>query len=156
MGYECAVAHVSLLYGVSWFDAHQLRHEAIHQIGVIIRAIRLAVGHESQLHQFRIGNIVKSEKVCACLFYGAAISLQCIGVNPIEQSAAAVSQTFVQVGMQVIACVAIFVDESDGLFVHHKLVKHSVSFRRLAVGMCEVADGDAFAAIFSTNPVGIG
>ena len=58
MGNEGAVAHVSLFYVVSRLNTNELGHEAVHQVGIILRFVCLAVREQSQFHKFRVGHVV--------------------------------------------------------------------------------------------------
>lgn len=63
MSYERTVSHVRFLYLMARLDAHQLGHQAIHHIGVILTFVGLRVGHQSQSHQLGIGNVIEPEQV---------------------------------------------------------------------------------------------
>ena len=88
MGYQGTVTHVRLLQLVTWGDTYQLRHQAVHHIGIILRLIRLFIRHQAQLYQFLVGNIVQSEQVGSRLLYRTAVGLQRIGINAWQQLSA--------------------------------------------------------------------
>ena len=69
-GNEGTVAHVRLLNVVAWFDAHELRHEAVHHVGVVLALVCLEVGCQTEVHQLLVGYIVQAEQVGTCLLDG--------------------------------------------------------------------------------------
>ena len=107
MGYQRTVAHVGLLYLATGFDADELRHQTVHDIAIVLCLVSLIIGQQSQLHELMVGNIIETKEVGTCLLDGIAISLQRIRISTWQQLSTTVSQTFVQVGMQVITHITI-------------------------------------------------
>ena len=68
-GYECTVAHVGLFDGSAGFDAHQLRHEAVHHVSVILAFVGFKIRGQSEFHELLVGYVVKTEEVGARFFY---------------------------------------------------------------------------------------
>ena len=66
------------------------------------------------------------------------------------------AQAFVQVGVQVVAQVAILVYQPKRVSVDDKLIVEAVSFSRLVVSVGQVANGDALASVLRPYPIGIG
>ena len=58
MCYESAVAHVRLLYLASGLDAHELRHESVEHISIVVALPCIGCGSESQLMHLLVGNVV--------------------------------------------------------------------------------------------------
>ena len=73
-----------------------------------------------------------------------------------QEFAASVPETFVQVGMQVVAGVLVTVEQLERFVVDDELLQETVAVRRFVVSVCQVADGHAFAAVFRSHPVGVG
>ena len=155
-GYQRTVAHVGFLNLVAWLDARQLGHQSVHHIGVVLALVGLLVGSESQFHQLVVGNVVETEQVGTCLLDGVAVVLQRIGVDAWQQLSAAMPQTLVQVGMQVVANIAVFVDERNGLSVNHELFPEPIAAGGLVVGLGQIAYRDALASVLCPYPVSIG
>ena len=65
------------------------------------------------------------------------------------------TQALVQVGMQVVAHVAVFFNQSQRLFVAYKLLLETAALRSLVIRIGNIADGNALTAVSSTNPVGV-
>ena len=65
------------------------------------------------------------------------------------------SKTLVQVGVQLVADVAIFAYHCHGVCVDDKLLQHAVALGNLAVGIGEIAYRNALASVLCTYPVGI-
>ncbi len=61
-----------------------------------------------------------------------------------------------QIGMQIVADITVFLNQSQRVLVKYKLLLKTVAVSRLVVGISDVANGNALAAILRTNPVGIG
>ena len=155
MCYEGTVTHVGLLYLIAWFNAHQLCHESVEHVGVVLRLVCPAVGQQTEFNKLCIGNVIETEQVGTRLFYGISISLQRIGAHTWQQLSAAMSQAFVQVGMKVITCVAIGKNHRAGGIVDDKLFHKAASTRCFRIGFSDVFDGDTLRSMLSTNPVGI-
>ena len=66
------------------------------------------------------------------------------------------SETFVEVGVEVVAEVSELFHEFARRFVNDKLFVKSGAACCFAVGFGEVSDGDALGAKVSANPVGVG
>ncbi len=110
VGYQCPVSHVSLLYLLSRSDAHALSERPVHQVRIILAFISLMVRQKTQLYQFRISNVIQAEQISSRLFNRVAVRLECIRVRSRQQLPAAMSQAFMQISMQVIRQVTVFLD----------------------------------------------
>ena len=88
MGYKGTVAHVGLFYLIAWGDTYKLSHQTVHHICVILRHIRLFIGHQTKLYQLWVGYVIQSEEIGSRLFYRTAISLQRIRVYTWKQLSA--------------------------------------------------------------------
>ena len=58
--------------------------------------------------------------------------------------------------MQVVAHVAVFLDEGQRVLVDDKLFLETIAMSRLVVSIGDIADGDTLAAVLCPDPVGIG
>ena len=152
-GDEGAVAHVGLFDGIAQVDAHQLRHQTIKHIAVVLAFVGFEVRRQAEFHQFRVGHIVETKQIGACLFDGRAIGLECVGVGTGQELTAAVAQTLVEVGVKVVAGITIGVDDFSRRLIDYKLSVHAVAVGRFVVGVGEIADGDAFRTMLSAHPV---
>ena len=65
------------------------------------------------------------------------------------------TQTLVQVGMQIVAYITVLVYKCHGILIDNKLLFETTAFRCLVVSIGDIADGDALAAVLSAYPVGI-
>ena len=155
-GNEGTVAHVRLFDVVAGFDAHELRHESVHHVGVVLALVGFEIGCESEIDEFLVGHVIKAEEVGARFFDGRTVGFQCVGVGAGEEFSAAVAETFVEVGVEVVAGVAVLADELARGIVNDELFVHAGAVGRLVVGIGEVADGDALGTVFASNPVGVG
>ena len=155
VGNERTIAHVGLLYLIAWFNAHQLCHESVEHVGVVLRLVCPAIGQQTEFNKLRIGNVIETEQVGTRLFYGISIGLQRIGAHTWQQLSAAVPQAFVQVGMKVITCVAIGKNHRTGGIVDDKLFHEATSSRCFRISFGDVLNGDTLRSMLSTNPVGI-
>ena len=156
MGNEGTITHVGLFYLMTRCDTYQLGHQTVHHIGVILRFIRFLIRRQTQFHQFVIRHVIESKQIGTGFLNGVAISLQAVGIHTRQQLSATVSQTFVQVGMQVVAHVTIFLYQLERSFVNHKLLLKTTSLCRLVISIGNVADGNTLRAITGTYPVSIG
>ena len=139
MGDERAVEHVGLLYLVAGFDAHQLGHEPIHHIGIILGFEGTAVGQQSQVDELRACDIVESEQIGARLLYRVAVGLERIGVGAGKKLSAAMAQAFVEVGVQLIGYDLPLPDALQRSLVDGKLLQEAIAPRSLVVGVGDVA-----------------
>ena len=121
-----------------------------------MRPVGLAVGHQSEFHQFFIGQVIQAEEVGARLLNGITVCLKRISIHTRQQLATAMTQTLVQIGMQIIAQVAVALYHGARLPVYHKLVQESIAVRHLVVSFCQIAYRHAFRAIHRPNPLSIG
>ena len=156
MGNQRTISHMGFLQLVARLDAHELRHEAVEQIGVIRCAVGLGIGQKPQLNQFRVGNVIEGEEVGSCLFDSAAVRFQCIGRHAGQELAAAVAETLVQVGVQVVADGIVAGNHLSRFLVGNKLLAHPVFRSVFVVSIGDVGNRDALRAMHGTNPVGIG
>ena len=65
------------------------------------------------------------------------------------------SETFMQVGMQVVTSVAVFVYETDDCLVFYELLLEPVAMCSLIICSNKVAYGNAFASVSGSYPVRI-
>ena len=91
MGDERTVAHVGFLNLVTGLDAYQLRHQAIHDIGIVLGLISLGIGQESQVDEFLVSHVIQSKEVCTRLLDGVAIGLEGIGIGVGQELTGAMS-----------------------------------------------------------------
>ena len=155
VGDEGSISHVSLLDGVSRSYPHELSHQSVEHIGIVVGFIRLPVGQQSEFHHLFIGHIIKSVEVGPCLLDGVAMLFESVAVHPRQQLSAAMSETLMQVGMQVVCHITVSVDEFDGVAIDDKLFLKSISFGCLCIGFSEVSDSDALTSVLRPYPVGI-
>ena len=156
MGDEGAVAHVGFFDVVAGFDADELGHQPVHHIGIILRFVGFCVGGESQFSELRVGHVVESEQVGTSLFDGRAIGLQGVGVYARKQLARAVPQTLMEVGVKVVAGIAVLINKIARGLVDDELFLEAVAVGSFVVGIRQVADGYALGSVLSTHPVAVG
>ena len=156
MCYESTVAHMRLLYVASGLDAHELRHQTVEHVGVVVAMPCIRGGSESQVVHLLVGNVVEREEVGTCLLYGAAMHAKGIGIHARQELSRTVSEALVQVGMQVVQLVRIEVDLLQHLGIGDELLSEPVAHGRQVVGLGEVAYGNALASVDGTHPVAIG
>ena len=113
------------------------------------------VGQQPQLDELGVGHVVEAEEVGACLLDGVAVSLQCVGVCTGQELSAAVSETLVQVGVQLVALVAVLFYKPARFSVVNKLFLKTVSTGCAVVGVGDIGDGDALRSVLGTYPVGV-
>ena len=65
------------------------------------------------------------------------------------------SETLVQVSMQIIADVSILPNHVNRVLVNGKFLKESIAFGSLVVGIGEITDGYALASVLCPYPVGV-
>ena len=152
-GDELTVTHVGLLYGSTRLDAHELCHQTIHHLSVVLSLVCLGIGEQSQFHHLGVAQVVESEEVGTGLLDGRAVSLQRIGVYTGEQFARAVAQALVQVGMEV---------AGEGIVLFEQLALHVAVYKFFieTVAQCchvvrlgEVTDGHRLRAVCAAYPV---
>ena len=61
-----------------------------------------------------------------------------------------------EVGMQIVAYITIFLDESERFVIDHKFLFEAITTRSLVVSIGNIADGDTLGTILCTDPVSIG
>ena len=145
-----------LFHVVSRFDTHKLCHQAVHQIGIELGLVGICTRSQPQFHQFRIGHIIQSEQVGTRLFDSRAVSLQRVGVYARKQFAGTMSQTLMQVGMQFIGRIGIFIYQLQFGIAIYKLFVEAVAMGRLVVSIRYIANRYGFGAVMAADPVGIG
>ena len=57
-GNQFAVAHVSLFYILTGLDSHELSHEAVKHILVVLSLVSVGVVKKTKLNQLGIGEII--------------------------------------------------------------------------------------------------
>ena len=124
---QSAIAHVGFFDSVARFDAHQLGECSVLDITIIGGFVGVHVRSESEFYEFGISQIVEREEVGAGFFDGGTIGLQGVGVGAGKELSAAVSQTFVEVGVEVVATVAIFEYQLTRGFVNDEFFIHSAA-----------------------------
>ena len=139
-GDEGTVAHVRFLDDMSGLDAHQLRHQTVHHIVIVLTLVSLLVRRQPKLHELVIGQIIESEEVGTCLLYRAAIGFERVGRRAGQELTTAMTQTLMQIGMEIITEIAIFADQRTCLLIDDKLLIHSRTFGSLVVSLREIAD----------------
>ena len=72
-----------------------------------------------------------------------------------NQLARTVSETFVQVGVEIVADLAVFVDALAVFGAQHELLLEAVAVRRAVVGVGDVVDRHRFRAVLLADPVGV-
>ena len=137
---ERTVAHVCFLDDMSGLDAHQLRHQTVHHIVIVLTLVSLLVGREPEFHELVIGQIIESEEVGTRLLYRAAIGFERVGRRAGQELTTAMTQTLMQIGMEIITEIAIFADQRACLLIDDKLLVHSRTFGSLVVSLREIAD----------------
>ena len=156
MGDEGTVAHVGLLYLVTRFYARQLRHQTVHHVCIILGLVGLEVGRQPQFHKLWVGHVIKSEEVGTRFFDGVAIGLQRLWVCARQELSATVSEALMQIGMQVVAHIAVLTDKGKGFLVDDKFLLEAAATSSTVIGLRKVANGHALRAVLRTYPVGIG
>ena len=113
--------------GVARFDAHQLGEGSVLDVTIIGGFVSVHVRSESEFYEFGISQIVEREEVGASFFDGGTIGFQRVRVSTGKELSAAVTQTFVEVSMEVVATVAIFEYQLTRGFVDNELFVHSAT-----------------------------
>ena len=103
-----------------------------------------------------VSNIVESKEIGTRLFNGIAVCLQCIRIGTWQQLPATVSQTLMQVSMQVVTFITIFLNDCQRLLINDKLLLEAITVSSLVVSLRNIRDGDALRTMLCTYPVGIG
>ena len=155
MGDEGTIAHVGFLNLTTWGDTDELGHQTIHHIGIILRLIGFLIRSQPQFHQFPVCDIVQSEEVGPRLLYRISVSLEGIRIYARQELSATMSQTLVEVGMQVVTDIPVFLDHPECLRINHELFLKTITMGGFIVGIGDITDGDALTAILGTDPVGI-
>ena len=120
-----------------------------------MRLVRLTIRQKSEFHQFLIGNIIQSEEVSSSFLDGIAVGLQRVWVRARQELSASVSQTLMQVCMQVITQVAILFNHRQRLLVNDKFFFEAIAVSGLIIGISDVRNSDALATMLSSYPVSI-
>ncbi len=113
-------------------------------------------GIEPQLDELRVAQVVEAEEVGARLFERRGIVLQLTALHARCQLARTVSETFVQVGVEIVADLAVFVDALAVFGAQHELLLEAVAVRRAVVGVSDVVDGHRFRTVLLADPIGVG
>ena len=156
VGHERAVAHVGFLDVVAWLDADELRHQAVHHVGVVLRFEGVLRGEQAEVKQFFVAHIVEAEEVGTGFLDGAAVGLEGFGASAWEQLARAVAEALVEVGMEVVGDGVVLVDEGTFLVAIDEFLVEAVAVCSFGVGFGEVADGDGLRAVSGAHPVAVG
>ena len=154
-GYQLTVTHMGFFYIVTQLDTYQLSHQSVHHVRIIFSLISIVVRSQSQFTHLGIRQIIQAEEVGTGFFDGRAVCLQGIGVNSWKQLTRAMTQTFMQVGMEVAGQVAILFKVCLFHFAINELVRESVAMGSLVISISEVSDGYRLRAMYATNPVGV-
>ena len=155
-GNECSVAHMRFFYFVSRLNACELSKQTVHHVCVVLRLVCFCIWHKPKFDELCVGYVVQAEQIGACFLYCATVRTECVCRHSCEQLSRSVSETFVQVGMQVVAHVTIFLNHGACRFVSHELLQKSIAFRRLIVCVCQIAYRYALRSVLCSYPVGIG
>ena len=137
-GDELAVAHVGFLNVLARLDAHQLRHQAVEHIFIVLGLVGVGIVEQTELHQMRVGQIVEGEEVGARLLERRAVGLEGVGVNAGEQAAGAVAETFVEVGVEIVGYEEIFVEKVACGLVDYEFLVEAVAVAGVVVGLGDV------------------
>ena len=81
MGNEGTIAHVGFLYLMTGLDAHQLRHQTVHDIGIIGGFVGFGIGQEAQVDEFLVSHVIQAKEVGTGFLNGIAIGLERIRVG---------------------------------------------------------------------------
>ena len=115
----------------------------------------LHIREYAQLHELRVGHIIEAEEVGAGFLEGGAVFLERIWRGAREQLSGAVSETLVQVGVNVVGDIEVFLGHIDFLLVEGELVQGAL--RRLlgsaAVGVGDVGYGNRLRTVVTAYPV---
>ena len=156
LGDQFAVAHVRLLDVLAQLDARQLGHHAVQDVFRIAGLGHVERRHQSQLDQLGVAQVVEAEEVGAGLFERRAVTLQLTAFHTRRQLARAVAQTFVEVGVEIVGQLAVFVHPLAVLGAEHELLVETVAVGGHIIGIGDVVDGDRLRTVLLANPVGIG
>ena len=156
MGYECPIAHVGFLNLMTGLDAHQLRHQTVHDIGIIGGLVGFCIGQEAQVDELWVSHVIQAKEVGTGFLNGISIGLERIRVGTGQELAGTMAQTLVQVGMQVVTAVTILLDEGQRLWIDDKLFLETGTMGCLVIGIGDIGDGDALGTVLRPNPIGIG
>ena len=118
--------------------------------------VSIGRGRESQFGEFGIGQVVEREEVGTAFLDGGAVGLERIGVGAGKELSAAVTETFVEVGVEVVATIAVLQNELTRGFVDDELLVHTAAVSCFGVSTGEVRNGDGLRTEIATNPVGVG
>ena len=118
---------------VARFDAHQLGEGSVLDITIIGGFVGVHVRSESEFYEFGICQIVEREEVGAGFFDGGTIGFQRVGVGAGKELSAAVTQTFVEVGVEVVATVAILQNQLASWLVDDEFLIHATTMSSLSI-----------------------
>ena len=150
---QLTVSHVRFLNVITRLNAHQLCHQPIHDVFVILRLVCFGITQQSELDQLRIGQVVESEDVCPRLFQRRTVGTQRIGIGTLEQLPRGVTQALVKIGVQVVGDEAILIDSRVLCVVPNEFLAKTVAERRLVVSLGDILNGDRLRAMILTDPV---
>ena len=102
-----------------------------------------------------VGYIIKSKQVGPGLLDRTAIRLEGIGTDTREELTATVSETLVEVGMEIITHIPVFAYHLNGGLVDGKFIEKTVTLSSLVVCLGEIAYCHTLATMLSPYPVGI-
>ena len=131
VGNECTITHVGFLYLIARLNAHELGHQSIEHIRVVLRLISLVIRQQSQFHELLVGDVVKPEQVGTGFFDGVSIGLQGIRTYAWQKLSATMTEAFVEVGMQIVAVVAIGTDHRACGIVDNEFFHEATATRNL-------------------------
>lgn len=156
MGDEGTVAHVSFFDVVAGLDAYELRECTVLDVGVVGRLVSIGIRCESEFGELGISQIVEGKEVGAAFLDGGAVGLERIGVGAGQELSAAVTETLVEVSVEVVATIAVLQNELTRGLVDDELLVHTAAVSGFGVGVGKVGDGDGLRTEITTNPVGVG
>lgn len=104
-------------------DTCELRHHTVHDIPGIFRICHIQRRDQPQFDHFRIAQVVEPEKIGTGLLERRGIVLQLTALHTRRQLPGTVSQTFMQVGMQIVGQLAVLVDTFAVFGTQHELLE---------------------------------
>ena len=137
-------------------DTCELRHHTVHDIPGIFRIRHIQRRNQPQFNHFRIAQVVEPEKIGTGLLERRGIVLQLTALHTRSQLPGTVSQTFMQVGMQIVGQLAVLVDTFTVFRTQHELLEESVAMRRLSISVGNVVDGHRLRTVLLADPIRIG
>ena len=125
-------------------------------MSVVLGLIGFGIGEQAQFDHLGVADVVETEEVGAGLLDGRAMCLQRVGVYTGEQLARAMSETLVQVGMEVAGEGVVLLDEAALFGAIHELFVEAVAQCCQVVSLGEVTDGHRLRAMYAAYPVRVG